>query len=918
MKLKIFSDQRYAWLQAFIYALLISTLVFLPFVIMDKGLFFYYGDFNVQQIPFYQLVHRAVRSGDMGWNWYTDLGANFIGSYSFYNLYSPFFWLTLPFPTEALPYLMAPLLVLKTACAALTGCLYISRFVADRRYAVLGGLLYAFSGFATYNIFFNHFHEVIVFFPLLLLALEMLVVDGKRGYFAIAVAVNCMINYWFFIGSVVFTVLYFFVRSASHGWQMDWRKFLLVALESVLGVMAACFALVPSVLAILGNPRTTSDNILTGWGFWLYGHEQRLPAILESIFFPPDIPSRPNFFPDHGAKWASLSAWLPMIGPAFVLGYLFSTPRSWLKRLLLTSLVIALVPGLNSVFILFNHSYYARWFYMPLLLMALASVVALERYRIRHASVDLMRGLRCTAVICGVIVFAIGFTPQEVDGEEVVGLMKYPERFWIYAAIVALGLLTVFLIMRYLCDHPQFFKVFGVSLGCICVIYSVSMIAMGRQHSDDRDWMKSIAMDGAKELTLPDEGTFARADIYDNMDNLGMYWGLPNIQAFHSIVPVSLMEFYPSVGVKRDVSSKPQPEYYELRSLLSVRWLFVDENEPQEHQPSTPYFTPVDNQLGFNIYENDNFLPMGFGYDKYITRQQFESTDETLRARLLHKAVLIEDDDVDNIRQIIDRLPISLEEDLTESAYLQDVEARRASSAGLFERDNGGFTSEIFLPKDEIVFFSVPYDKGWSATVNGIETKVLKVNGGFVGVPGAAGYNRIRFDYRAPGLTGGVAITIFGIMLLALYLFVTRRPGPEEGKRRPDPRRRRAAAELFLDLSQKEVREETLPDAQDESAENLFEAFGAPGAGTGPAPVLGASEADQQEDGQQQAEQLAHEGAQPDPGLPHQEGHDGQADGDQHDTPADRKDHGVAGLLDGGEVAGEDEVESADEEGKGV
>ena len=73
MKLKIFSDQRYAWLQAFIYALLISTLVFLPFVIMDKGLFFYYGDFNVQQIPFYQLVHRAVRSGDMGWNWYTCL-----------------------------------------------------------------------------------------------------------------------------------------------------------------------------------------------------------------------------------------------------------------------------------------------------------------------------------------------------------------------------------------------------------------------------------------------------------------------------------------------------------------------------------------------------------------------------------------------------------------------------------------------------------------------------------------------------------------------------------------------------------------------------------------------------------------------------------------------------------------------------
>ena len=51
---------------------------------MNKGYFFFYGDFNVQQIPFYKLAHEAVRSGSLFWNWYTDLGANFIGSYSFY------------------------------------------------------------------------------------------------------------------------------------------------------------------------------------------------------------------------------------------------------------------------------------------------------------------------------------------------------------------------------------------------------------------------------------------------------------------------------------------------------------------------------------------------------------------------------------------------------------------------------------------------------------------------------------------------------------------------------------------------------------------------------------------------------------------------------------------------------------------
>ena len=54
------------YLKAFAYGLGLSFLVFLPFVIVDNGYFLYYGDFNVQQVPFYQMCHDAVRSGNMG------------------------------------------------------------------------------------------------------------------------------------------------------------------------------------------------------------------------------------------------------------------------------------------------------------------------------------------------------------------------------------------------------------------------------------------------------------------------------------------------------------------------------------------------------------------------------------------------------------------------------------------------------------------------------------------------------------------------------------------------------------------------------------------------------------------------------------------------------------------------------------
>ena len=152
---------RHLLLKSFLIALITAVVMFLPSIIWDEGYFLFLGDFNSQQVPFYKLAHAAVRSGNLGWNWYTDLGANFIASYSFYLLGSPFFWLTLPFPNDWVPYLMGPLLMLKYATMSMTATAWLRRYVKNAEFAILGGLLYAFSGYTMYNTFFNHFLDVI-------------------------------------------------------------------------------------------------------------------------------------------------------------------------------------------------------------------------------------------------------------------------------------------------------------------------------------------------------------------------------------------------------------------------------------------------------------------------------------------------------------------------------------------------------------------------------------------------------------------------------------------------------------------------------------------------------------------------------------------------------------------------------------
>ncbi len=39
------------------------------------------------------------------------------------------------------------------------------------------------------------------------------------------------------------------------------------------------------------------------------------------------------------------------------------------------------------------------------------------------------------------------------------------------------------------------------------------------------------------------------------------------------------MEFYDSIGVQRDVGSRPTTAHYGIRGLLSVHWLFDDDHD---------------------------------------------------------------------------------------------------------------------------------------------------------------------------------------------------------------------------------------------------------------------------------------------------------------------------------------------------
>ena len=762
---------------------LTAAIFFLPFYILDGGFFHYAGDFNSQQISFYRYMNGFVKGAGYPdsafagaprntFSWATDLGSGVMNAYSFYLYGSPFFWLSVLLPQSCLPYMMVPLLVLKFGVAGGGAFLYLRRYVKNENYAVLGACLYALSGFAVYNVFFNHFVDVVALFPYLLWALDEAIYEDRHGLFAFWVAVNLLNNYFFFVGQVIFLCIYFVCKLTAKDFRLTARKFGHLLWESVLGVAMGCLLLFPAVLSLLQNPRTI--DLSSGWGFLTYAKVQQYLAILLSWILPPDSPYLTSVWSEGVIKWTSMTAYLPLCSLAGAMAYWRSRKADSKKCIVAVCAVCALVPVLNSAFYALNSSYYARWYYMPTLILAAMTVNALE-----DPDVDLDAPARGIGwIMLATLVFAV--VPVRDDTTETwsFGVLKNPGQFF---AVLGFGLLGLML-YRVLCSkwrqNSRFAQRMTAAVLVFACAFTMVHIGIGKfgQWHTDSDLVEQDTNALLLKNDLP-EGDY-RIDTYKIHDNIGMWLDKSCLQYFGSTAAPSILSFYPGLGVKRDVRSEPEITNYALRGLLSVEYLITTpekrESFEDEADEGWTYLADVD---GYTLYHNDNYVPMGFTYDYYVTEATYQTSIKTLRSNLLMRALVLTDEDVAQYGKYLTELSEDMLNDLHYDSYTQDCADRRAHSCSVFQMNNAGFHAEITLDKANLVFFSVPYDDGFTAYVNGEKTDILQVDEGLMAVLCPAGASSIDFVYQAAGLSASRVVTAVAIPVWVVYVayFVRRK-----------------------------------------------------------------------------------------------------------------------------------------------
>lgn len=702
--------------------------MFLPITILEKGLFFIGSDFNLQQMIFGEVMNYSLKEGSYLWTWFNDLGSDFIGAFSFYNLFSPFNVFTYLFPARWYPYLCSFLTIVKFGVGGLTSYLFLKRYVKNKKLVLLGSLLYSFSGFQFTNMLF-HYYDSVVLFPLLLYALDNLIYDNKKGYFALTVSLLAFTNWFMFIGEVVFVVIYYIVKVICKSYVFDLKKFFNILLEGLLGTLLASVVLVPSLFFTISNPRISNSFTLSS--SLKYSSLINYIEIFRAFFFPSEVMT-PRAYLDT-ANYASVDLYLPFVGSVLAISYSISKKKSWISILMFTCIFFMLVPILNSSFFLFTTSYYARWFYMPTLVLALLSIKCIEE------NISIKSGTIISFLSLGVMILSYFVLKYRYPEVEYIHDIKY-----LIMMISFMIINLVILILIYKSKNKlKYLFIFTILFVGIWSNYSIYKYRCNSLEYNKRyyNYIHSY-----KEIKFDD---LVRTNSFTGcFSNQGIIFKNGNLLSFNTNMEGSAFEFYNSVDYQRLVSTSILVDS-PLNQFLSVKYFISCTDEEKDD------YKLYKDTKNYKIYLNDNYKEMGFVFNKYISNKEFleKSTEE--KYNIINSMIILDDEQITKYKDY----------------YNGDVKV----NSNKFKFINNGFISDIDVSKDTLVLYSVPYDKGWKAFNNGREVEIENVDNGMMAIKINKGMNNVKFTYYPRGLKLGLWLSIVSYIGLLIYCIKSKR-----------------------------------------------------------------------------------------------------------------------------------------------
>lgn len=186
-------------------------------------------------------------------------------------------------------------------------------------------------------------------------------------------------------------------------------------------------------------------------------------------------------------------------------------------------------------------------------------------------------------------------------------------------------------------------------------------------------------------------------------------------------------------------------------------------------------FEKIDEQDGFTIFKNKAYIPIGYSNSYYISDDEYEKIAKSNRDNMLARAVVLTDEQIEKYSDILPELEPDRYSDFNYYTFEKDAQELAKTAVDTFTPTANGFKATSSFTEDRFVTFTVPWESGWSATINGEKAEIEKVNRGVMGIKVPAGECNIEFNYVTPGLKAGVVCTIGAAFIIVIYYIVLKK-----------------------------------------------------------------------------------------------------------------------------------------------
>ncbi|WP_028578955.1 YfhO family protein [Desulfogranum japonicum] len=754
---------------------LIWSIVFYKYLVLDKV--FIFSQLAIDSVSqFYPVDYFRIKNYLAGqipfWSFQLDLGTNIYGIMT--NI-SPFDILLVPFGPDHFHTAIHLAVFLKLFGCCVFFHAFLRRLNIATPWALTGALLFTFNGYLLVNSHWYHYSNYAVFIALFLLFFEVWFQDGRWLPLVLVLGLIPLKGELQLLQMVAFGSVYVFFRAVNvFGWSWHVvRTFFWLGVFFSLGVCIQSYLLLPNILTILSSSRAaaavdhislgekiayilrvenwevikiifarmTANDLLGSWtgyhGMYNYFEDSTLysgiltllllplcfvrtagtrllwsfPFVCSIIFLFPQMRWALNGFASGTFKYISLYvSTFSIICCVFLL-------QNWVDKNSRSNIVTTGSGRINWLIVLLC--------WAGLIVVCLIDLLFGSFLSLRADSKVVQQALFLVVTYVSLLVVS----------------WKFPRCSWSRYLLVAVIIIEIVLFSRQTVSRNR---------GAL----PPTFVQQGRFYF-------SPSTQSALHQIQSTDTSFYRIEkgYNDGHLNDAMIQGYNGTSAYFGFVSSGVVQFYRHFGLSLNSPRLSSYRYgmekrADLQTLLAVKYFLC---RTDEECGGLQNFTLRDEIDGVKIYQNQNVNGFARMYYAQCPAIDFQSYSSVQKDRLTKTAVITEQ-----------KLP-DVQLDCRGAGDIEG-EARNQDQFILEQWQQDYFKGNIQVTRPGILFFPIPYDRGWQVMVNGIPADLYPLDYGFMGIAlQDRGPKEVVLHYQPPFM--GLAIVV-SVLALAFSLLM--------------------------------------------------------------------------------------------------------------------------------------------------